>query len=141
MAKINLEDQLCFPLYAASRLMTRKYQPMLEKLGITYPQYLVMMVLWGENRQTVTAIGEKLFLNSNTLTPLLKRLQQLDLVSRERNPEDERQVLISLTDKGNKLQDDAFCLLEPLASAADNKEAAELRLTLHNLIRLLEDTE
>ncbi|MFD2178327.1 MarR family winged helix-turn-helix transcriptional regulator [Veronia pacifica] len=141
MTKIALEDQLCFPLYAASRLMTRKYQPMLDQLGITYPQYLVMMVLWGENQQTVSAIGEKLFLNSNTLTPLLKRLQQLDLVTRERNPQDERQVLISLTEKGKSLHDQAYCYLEPMITAGDNREAQNLRKMLNKLIHLLDDEQ
>ena len=99
-AQLKLENQICFPLYAASRLVTREYQPHLDKLGITYPQYLVLMVLWENNGLTVNDISEKLILNTNTLTPLLKRMEKQQLLSRRRDVADERKVLISLTEKG-----------------------------------------
>jgi len=104
MEQLKLENQLCFPVYAASRLITRIYQPYLDEIGITYPQYLVLLVLWEKDEVTVNEISRKLILNTNTTTPLLKRLETLGLVSRRRSGEDERKVIIALTAKGRKLQ-------------------------------------
>lgn len=101
---LRLEDQLCFALYAASRAMTRAYQPLLGPLGLTYPQYLVMMVLWAEGNASVRALGERLGLDSGTLTPLLKRLQSGGLVRRTRDAQDQRVVNIRLTPKGVALR-------------------------------------
>ena len=102
--QLKLENQICFPVYAASRLITRAYQPLLEELGITYPQYLVLMVLWEEDGRTVNQIAETLILNTNTVTPLLKRLEKNGLLSRSRSERDERQVIVSLTDEGKRME-------------------------------------
>jgi DNA-binding MarR family transcriptional regulator len=99
-----LDNQLCFALYSASLAMTKLYKPLLETLGLTYPQYLVMLVLWEQDGLTVTALGERLFLDSGTLTPLLKRMEQSGLVSRQRSVEDERRVEVSLTPDGKTLK-------------------------------------
>jgi len=107
LPELYLENQLCFPLYAASRLTTKIYAPFLEEIGITYPQYLVLLTLWQNNHQSVNAIGKRLYLESNTLTPLLKRLEQKQLIKRTRSSADERTVIISLTPKGNKLKQQA----------------------------------
>jgi DNA-binding MarR family transcriptional regulator len=102
-----LENQLCFPIYATSRMITRLYQPHLEKLDLTYPQYLVMMVLWEKDNLSVNEIGHRLFLNSNTLTPLLKKLIKKGLVSKQRSASDERKVTVKLTQKGLDLKEKA----------------------------------
>lgn len=103
-ASLKLDDQLCFALYSVGRAMSKAYRPLLEPLGLTYPQYLVMMVLWAGDGLTVSEIGERLFLDSATLTPLLKRLQTAGLVTRTRARDDERQVLIALTAAGRALK-------------------------------------
>ncbi|SCX41212.1 DNA-binding transcriptional regulator, MarR family [Pseudomonas sp. NFACC32-1] len=107
---LTLDSQLCFKLYAASRAVIRGYKPMLDQLGLTYPQYLAMLVLWewqdtAPEQPTVKALGERLLLDSGTLTPLLKRLEQLDLVQRQRSARDEREVHLSLTDTGRVLRE------------------------------------
>jgi DNA-binding MarR family transcriptional regulator len=101
---LRLDDQLCFALYSATNALKKVYRPVLTSLGITYPQYLVMMVLWERDDMTVSAIGDRLFLDSATLTPLLKRLEALGLVRRERAKEDERQVMVRLTDTGKAME-------------------------------------
>jgi MarR family transcriptional regulator, organic hydroperoxide resistance regulator len=101
---LALESQFCFALYSASLAMTKVYKPFLDKLGLTYPQYLVMLVLWQQDGQLVKEIGEKLFLDSGTLTPLLKRLEAAELIVRTRDEEDERQVRITLTREGRALK-------------------------------------
>lgn len=107
---LKLEQQLCFPLYAASRKITQLYKPLLDELDVTYPQYLVLMVLWENRMQTVNQIGEKLLLDSGTLTPLLKRLEQKGMVSRKRSSADERIVEVSLSLQGNNLKKKAMCI-------------------------------
>lgn len=104
---LHLENQLCFALYSASLAMTKLYKPLLEALGLTYPQYLVMLVLWEEDGLNVSDIGERLFLDSGTLTPLLKRLETAGFVQRTRDPKDERRVGITLTDTGRALSSEA----------------------------------
>jgi DNA-binding MarR family transcriptional regulator len=101
---LQLENQLCFPLYALSRMITKAYQPLLQELDLTYPQYLVFMLLWEHQELTVKELGEKLLLDSGTLTPLLKRLEQKQWISRRRDPRDERSVIISLLPAGQELQ-------------------------------------
>ena len=101
---VALDDQLCFALYAASRAVTARYRPMLDVLGLTYPQYLVMMLLWETDHQTVGQLGSRLALDSGTLSPLLKRLTAAGLVTRHRRVEDERSVSIALTDEGRALR-------------------------------------
>jgi DNA-binding MarR family transcriptional regulator len=116
--QLELDRQLCFALYSSSLAMTRLYKPLLRPLGLTYPQYLVLMVLWAVEEATVSTLGEKLFLDSGTLTPLLKRLETSALVSRSRDPKDERCVQIRLTAKGRALQTQALGIPLTLARAA-----------------------
>ena len=103
-AMLQLNNQLCFALYSTSLAMTRVYKPMLDALGLTYPQYLVMLVLWEKDGLMVSELGDKLFLDSGTLTPLLKRMQTADLVTRKRAADDERRVHVSLTARGHQLK-------------------------------------
>jgi MarR family transcriptional regulator, organic hydroperoxide resistance regulator len=100
----KLDQQLCFALYSTSLAMNKLYRKLLRKLGLTYSQYLVMMVLWEQDEQTVSALGDRLFLDSATLTPLLKRMEQAELITRTRCPQDERQVIIALTPQGSALR-------------------------------------
>ena len=101
---LSLDRQVCFALYSASLAMTKAYQPLLAPLGLTYPQYLVLLVLWEDDGITVSQLGARLALDSGTLTPLLKRLESQQLVSRQRDPEDERRVRLNLTPKGRALK-------------------------------------
>lgn len=103
----EVTELLCFSLYSASHAFTQLYRPLLDKLGLTYPQYLVMMTLWHRDGQTVKELGKTLYLDSSTLTPLLKRLDAAGLITRTRNPRDEREVLIHLTQKANELRTSA----------------------------------
>lgn len=105
--QLKLDNQLCFRLYTASRLITQAYRPLLEPLGITYPQYLVLMVLWEQDHRPVSEIGHRLGLESNTLTPLLKRMEREQLVVREHSIADGRQTLVSLTANGRRLEKQA----------------------------------
>ncbi|MCP5457749.1 MAG: MarR family transcriptional regulator [Thermotogaceae bacterium] len=107
---LKLDNQLCFALYSSSRGVTRLYRPLLSEFGITYPQYLAMLVLWEKEPLTVKELGERLFLDSGTLTPLLKRMEKQGLLKRERSQGDERQVLINLTEEGRKLKDKALAI-------------------------------
>jgi DNA-binding MarR family transcriptional regulator len=108
--QLLLDHQLCFALYSASLAMTKVYKPLLDDLGLTYPQYLVMLCLWERDEQSVSALGQRLSLDSGTLTPLLKRLQALELLSRERSTEDERRVHVRLTPQGWALRERAACI-------------------------------
>ena len=128
-----LEDQLCFALYAASRAMTARYRPLLDAVGLTYPQYLVMMLLWEEDNQTVGQLGARLSLDSGTLSPLLKRLTTAGLVTRHRRVEDERSVAIALTDAGRALQEKAGTISEEIICALDldREEFADLKAKLN----------
>jgi DNA-binding MarR family transcriptional regulator len=101
----KLADFLCFAIYSANLAYGRAYKPILDELGLTYPQYISIVALWEEDHQTVSCLGEKLFLESNTLTPILKKLETMGYVRRQRDPEDERQVLVSLTDSGRRLRE------------------------------------
>ena len=102
-----LDNQVCFALYSTSLAMTKLYKPLLDAIGLTYPQYLVMLVLWEQDGPTVSELGERLFLDSGTLTPLLKRLEASGLLERQRDARDERRVRISLTPQGRALRDSA----------------------------------
>ena len=115
---LRLDNQLCFAVHAAARAMNSAYQPLLEALGITYPQYVVMMILWEEDGARVSHIGERLFLDSATLTPLLKRMEQAGLLTRARAASDERQVIISLTEQGDQLRHEAALLPEAILTAS-----------------------
>src|SRR5690606_20972002 len=118
---LYLENQLCFPLYAASRLTTKIYAPLLKNLDITYPQYLVLLVLWQHGNQSVQAICNRLLLETNTVTPLLKRLEEKKIISRKRMLKDERVVEISLTYKVSKLQKKAIEILDRIANSFKDK--------------------
>ena len=113
--ELKLSNQLCFPVYAASRLIIREYQPYLDKLGITYPQYLVMMVLWEEKKLTVKEITNRLVLNTNTVTPLLQRMEKQNLLIRKKSTEDTRVVYVSLTKKGEALKEKAVRIPQKLS--------------------------
>ncbi|WP_262010327.1 MarR family winged helix-turn-helix transcriptional regulator [Acinetobacter baumannii] len=104
---LKLENQLCFLIYSTNLALNQLYRKLLNPLGITYPQYLVMLVLWEKDEITVSEIGSKLFLESSTLTPILKKLEALQLLNRTRSKEDERQVIITLSEKGKKLKEQA----------------------------------
>lgn len=105
--QLRLEHQLCFPVYAAARLFIREYQPHLDALGITYPQYLALLVLWEHDEAAVGTIAERLILNTNTVTPLLKRLEARGLIVRRRSDDDERRVIVALTEAGRALEAEA----------------------------------
>jgi len=132
---LDLDRQVCFPLYAASNLLNRLYRPILAELGLTYPQYLVMLVLWKQSPQTVGSLGDMLHLDSGTLTPLLKRMEAAGLVSRARDPDDERRVLIAVTDPGRQLRDQAERVPARLAQGLDIDEDAII--TLRDQVRAL----
>ena len=125
----KLDQQLCFALYSTSLAMNKLYRKLLRKLGLTYSQYLVMMVLWEQDEQTVSALGERLFLDSATLTPLLKRMEQAGLITRTRCPQDERQVIIALTAHGSELRKEGAklpgCVLS--ASGCDIEQVIRLK--------------
>ena len=111
---VPLDGQLCFSLYSTSMAINRLYKPLLDGLGVTYPQYLVLSTLWEEDGQTITAISDRLALEPSTITPLVKRLEQAEFVTRERSAEDERKVQVFLTTKGKKLRADTGCLTDAL---------------------------
>lgn len=140
--QLKLGYQICFPVYAASRLIIREYQPYLDKLGITYPQYLVLLVLWETDKVSVNEITEKLILNTNTITPLLKRMESLGIISRKRSESDERKVIINLTGKGKILRKKAASIPEKLVAEFKTgpvtfEELDELRNKLNLLIDFL----
>ena len=122
---LKLESQFCFAVYSAAHAVMRAYRPLLEALGLTYPQYLVMLVLWEADGQTVGGIAERLMLESSTLTPLLKRLEAMGLAGRRRNPENERQLIVSLTAAGRALREKAMAI-PPGILAYSGKSATEL---------------
>lgn len=132
----QLGNQLCFPLYVIAKEITGLYRPLLEELDITYPQYLVMMVLWEHQRLTVNQIGEKLFLDSGTITPLLKRLEAKSYIVRQRKIEDERVVEISLTDEGERLQDKSCLIPEKMNDRLNLSETdvQELKQAISKLL-------
>ncbi|WP_332020996.1 MarR family winged helix-turn-helix transcriptional regulator [Kaistella sp.] len=132
----QLGNQLCFPLYVIAKEITGLYRPLLEELDITYPQYLVMMVLWEHQRLTVNQIGEKLFLDSGTITPILKRLEAKSYIVRQRKIEDERVVEISLTDEGERLQDKACLIPEKMNDRLNLSETdvQELKQAISKLL-------
>ncbi|MDT5065332.1 MAG: MarR family transcriptional regulator, organic hydroperoxide resistance regulator [Mycobacterium sp.] len=135
MATMPIDQQLCFALYSASRAMTAAYRPVLTEMNLTYPQYLVMLVLWEEGRVTVGRLGERLQLDSGTLSPLLKRLEGNGFVQRERSRDDERLVEVTLTPAGRRLEDRAQCIPEELGrvTGMTQQQAADLRNAVRHL--------
>ena len=134
---LRLDNQICFAVYSATHAFNRVYKPLLDRLGLTYPQYLVMLVLWERDGVPVKEIGERLFLDSGTLTPLLKRLEQAGQIKRTRSTEDERQVLIGLTAQGHALKDKARAV-PPSILATSECSVPEL-LAIKNEIVALRD--
>lgn len=137
---LHLDEQICFALYASSRLVTRLYQPLLDRVGLTYPQYIVLMVLWEEAPCTVSHIARRTVLNTNTLTPLLKRMEQQGLIERTRSASDERSVLISVTAQGRKLKAQCACIPEQMMAATDfaPAKAQQLKHLLDELLQTLQ---
>jgi len=130
-----LDDQLCYSIYSTGMAIQRLYKPLLTQLGVTYPQYLVLNVLWDDDGQTVGGIAKSLALESSTLTPLLKRLETSGLVQRTRNADNERQVIITLTDAGRELRDRATCLGESLLTSS-GRTPAQLAKMNHDIREL-----
>jgi DNA-binding MarR family transcriptional regulator len=130
-----LDDQLCYAVYSTGIAIQRIYKPLLDKMGLTYPQYLVLNVLWRDDTQTVGRIAERLALEPSTLTPLLKRLESSGFLQRTRNPENERQVVVALTEQGRLLRNKAGCLGESLLAASGQSpgDLAELNKKLRQL--------
>lgn len=132
---LPLDDQLCYAIYSAGMAIQRVYKPLLDELGLTYPQYLVLNVLWREDGQTVGGLADRLALESSTLTPLLKRLEAAGLVRRTRNPDNERQVVVALTAEGRAMQSRAGCLGESLLAASGHapKDLGRLNREIRHL--------
>ena len=133
---LKLENQLCFPLYAASKEVIRRYNPLLKKLDLTYTQYLVMMVLWEEGTIGAKELGDKLFLDSGTLTPLIKKMQAKGYLEKTQSEDDLRRITLTITEKGRRLQDEAAGV--PLAVAdcvgLEEKDAADLYRILYGIL-------
>lgn len=138
MTAPRLDDQLCFALYSASRAVTAAYRPLLAELGLTYPQYLVLLVLWEEGHANVGRLCERLRLDSGTLSPLLKRLEAVGYVTRERSAEDERRVDVVLTSAGKRLQEKASCIPERLLAVSDM--SLDEIVALREAVQRLSDT-
>ena len=142
--QLQLSNQICFPIYSASRLITKAYRPYLDEMGLTYPQYLVLMVLWENDSISVNEISEKLLLNTNTLSPLLKRMEKMELLQRNRSSKDERSVIVQLTEKGGELKAMAKPIPEKLIKIllTENiklSEVHQLKDMLNEWIRILSD--
>ncbi len=133
---LKLENQLCFPLYAAAKEIVKRYKPYLDPIGLTYTQYIVMLVLWEKNALTVKELGSCLYLDSGTLTPLLKKMEADGLIIRKRDHEDERSVIISLTEQGVALRDKAIEIPTKLSGciALSGEEAGTLYVLLNKLL-------
>ncbi len=141
--ELQLGNQVCFRLYAATRLVTQAYAPLLRQLGITYPQYLVLMVLWEQDSQPVNDIARRLLLETNTVTPLLQRMEKLGLVARKKGEKDKRQQIVSLTDKGRQMEQEAYDIVPDGMSrcladcALGSEDYHRLALELDNIIETL----
>ncbi len=129
---LKLENQLCFPLYACSRKIIKEYQNYLDKIELTYTQYITMMVLWEEEEINVKTLGEKLFLDSGTLTPLLKKLEQKEYITRTRSKSDERNLIITITNKGKELKEKAKIIPKEVSNCISLSQ--DEALTLYKLL-------
>ena len=136
---LKIQNQLCFPLYACSKEIIKRYKPMLDKLDLTYTQYIVMMVMWEQKEINVKKLGECLFLDSGTLTPLLKKLENKGYISRKRSTDDERNLIISITDKGMKLRLKAKDVPMEMGKCINlsKDEAMQLYKTLYKILEVL----
>ena len=134
--RLKIENQLCFPLYACSREIVRLYKPLLDEIGLTYTQYIAMMVLWDKKRVTVKQLGEILYLDSGTLTPLLKKMESAGLLTRNRDKEDERSVIVELTKQGDLLKDQAIKIPEKIVRCVplNQDEANDLYRLLYKIL-------
>ncbi len=143
MELLKLSNQLCFPLYALSRKITSHYLPILDKIGLTYPQYLVMLVLWEENGISVKELGKRLMLDSGTLSPLLKKMEDRQVVKRQRSKEDERMVLIYLTDDGMNLREQAMEIPEAVKCSLQltYQELEQMRSLATGMLEKLREIE
>ena len=135
--ELRLDKQICFRLYTAARLITQAYTPMLNELGITYPQYLVLMVLWEQDSQPVNDIAHRLLLETNTVTPLLQRMEKLGVVVRKRGKEDKRQQIVSLTEEGKALEEKAFATIP----SGMNQQLSACPLKLEDYQHLTEELD
>ena len=133
---LKLENQLCFPLYAASRELIKKYKPFLDDLDLTYTQYITLMLLWEQKSMTVKEMGDRLYLDSGTLTPLLKKLESKGLLTRVRSTEDERNLNVTITEEGEALKSRAVCIPEKIVNSLtlDSEEAKTLYRILYKLL-------
>ena len=134
---LKLENQLCFPLYACSRETIKLYKPFLDELDLTYTQYIAMMVLWEKESVTVKELGEALYLDSGTLTPLLKKMEAKGLITRRRSEQDERSLIVRLTEEGTALRERALAVPHQMASCVrlEPEEAKELYRLLYKLLK------
>ena len=139
---LKIENQLCFPLYACAKEVVRRYKPFLDKIDLTYTQYIVMMVMWNRKRVNVKELGETLYLDSGTLTPLLKRLESKGLIKRERSHEDERALDVSITVKGEELKNEALKVPKEMGSCIKltKEEASTLYNLLYKTLNCIEDS-
>ena len=137
---IKIDHQLCFPLYACAKEIVRRYKPFLDEIDLTYTQYIAMMVLWEEKEINVKELGKRLYLDSGTLTPVLKRLEQKNLICRQRDSKDERNLIVSLTAEGEQLQEKAVEIPQKMAGCVklDEKDAAVLYRILHEMLQTFE---
>lgn len=133
---LRLDNQLCFPLYACAKEIVRRYKPFLDEIDLTYTQYIAMMVLWEEREINVKELGSRLYLDSGTLTPVLKRLEQKGLITRQRDDKDERVLIVSITREGDELKDKAVEIPVKMAGCVslEPQDAAELYRLLHKLL-------
>ena len=133
---LRLDNQLCFPLYACAKEIVRRYKPFLDEIDLTYTQYIVMMVLWEEREINVKELGSRLYLDSGTLTPVLKRLEQKGIITRQRDDKDERVLIVSITKEGDELKDKAVEIPVKMAGCVslEPQDAAELYRLLHKLL-------
>lgn len=138
---LSLNQQLCFPVYASSRMITRLYQPLLQKLNLTYPQYLVMLVLWEEERLSVSSLCKKLYLNTNTVTPLLNKMKEKGLITKNRSSVDERTVMIASTKMGKELKVNAECIPLDLVKNLDLsvEELVQMRTLMWKFLQSFND--
>ena len=135
--QLKLENQLCFPLYAAAKEVVRKYKPVLDELDLTYTQYITMMVLWEKEELNVKELGSMLYLDSGTLTPLLKKLEAKGYISRTRCKEDERNLIIQITEKGDALKEKAAYIPKEMTDKWVNLSKEEISVMYHSLYKLL----
>lgn len=137
---LKIENQLCFPLYACSREVIKQYKPFLDELDLTYTQYIAMMVLWENQEMTVKELGDVLYLDSGTLTPLLKKLEAKNYVTRTRSRKDERNLIVALTEQGEQLKEQAMKMPRAIADYTElsKKEAEDLYRTLYKILARLE---